>query len=362
MQLSAQTAWDVIVNSPDHTTLETAVLAAGLDGALSGTGPLTVFAPTDAAFAALPSEVLDAALADPSGLLTNVLLYHVVGAQALSTDLGDGQMITTLFGQDVTVTITGGDVFINDAQVIIADIVTDNGVVHVIDAVLVPAPPLPATVWDIIVASPDHTILEQAVTLAGLSGALSAAGPLTVFAPTDAAFGLIPTDVLNDILADPSGALTNILLYHVVGSQALSGSLMNGQSIETLQGQSVNVSISGGMVMINDADVIAADLLADNGVVHVIDAVLIPSVSVTEVTALNGSLFPNPANDILNINLSQIVDGAFYQIYDLQGRLAVEGRLNGLVNVVSVNDLTTGTYALRLVGDGLGQSYLFVKE
>ena len=135
----ATTILDVVVNSDVHNTLEAAVLAAGLQGALSGPGPLTLFAPTDAAFAALPAGTIDALLADPTGLLTQILLYHVVGASALSTDLSDGQMIATLNGADVTVTINGSGVFINNAQVIVADIIADNGVVHVIDAVLVPA-------------------------------------------------------------------------------------------------------------------------------------------------------------------------------------------------------------------------------
>jgi uncharacterized surface protein with fasciclin (FAS1) repeats len=136
----ATTILDIVVNSDVHNTLEAAVLAAGLQGALSGPGPLTLFAPTDAAFAALPAGTIDALLADPTGLLTQILLYHVVGASALSTDLSDGQVIATLNGADVTVTINGNGVFINNAQVIVADIIADNGVVHVIDAVLLPVP------------------------------------------------------------------------------------------------------------------------------------------------------------------------------------------------------------------------------
>jgi hypothetical protein len=128
----------VIVNSEDHTTLEAAVKAAELDGALSGEGPLTVFAPTDDAFAALPDGTVETLLQDPTGELAQILLYHVVGAKALSTDLSDGQMITTLQGSDLTVRISEGDVYIDDAKVILADIQTDNGVVHVIDAVIIP--------------------------------------------------------------------------------------------------------------------------------------------------------------------------------------------------------------------------------
>jgi uncharacterized surface protein with fasciclin (FAS1) repeats len=133
----SNTVVDIIVNSDDHTTLETAVVAAGLVETLSGEGPFTVFAPTDAAFAALPAGTLDAVLADID-LLTAILTYHVVGGTALSTDLADGQVVTTLNGADVTVTITADGVFVNDAQVVLADLLADNGVVHVIDAVLLP--------------------------------------------------------------------------------------------------------------------------------------------------------------------------------------------------------------------------------
>ncbi len=137
--VSAQnTVVDVIITSDIHNTLEAAVIAADLVETLSGEGPFTVFAPTDAAFADLPDGLLDDLLADPAGDLTDILLYHVLAADVRSTDLFDGQMATTINGQDVTVSINADGIFINDAQVIVADIVTDNGVVHVIDAVLVP--------------------------------------------------------------------------------------------------------------------------------------------------------------------------------------------------------------------------------
>jgi SAM-dependent methyltransferase len=122
-QLRAQqTVVDIVVNSDDHTTLEAAVIAAELADDLSGPGPFTVFAPTDAAFAALPMGTVDALLQDPTGDLANILLYHVLGQTALSTDLENGMMVQTLQGTDVTVTINGSGVFINDAQVTVADI------------------------------------------------------------------------------------------------------------------------------------------------------------------------------------------------------------------------------------------------
>jgi len=179
----AQTVVDVIVNSEDHNTLEAAVIAADLAGTLSGEGPFTVFAPTDAAFAALPAGTVEALLADPTGDLTQILLYHVIGAKVLSTDLSGGGTAPTLAGTEVTAIVNDDGVFINDAKVTVADIETDNGVVHVIDAVLLPPAPKPASVVEVVVNSEDHTTLEAAVIAAGLAETLSSEGPFTVFAP-----------------------------------------------------------------------------------------------------------------------------------------------------------------------------------
>lgn len=272
------TVVDIIVNSEDHTLLEAAVVAAGLADALSGEGPFTVFAPTDAAIVALTEALeitADELLALPN--LGDILQYHVVGAEAYSTDLSDGQEIETLLGENVTVSITADGVFINNAQVTAADVAADNGVVHVIDAVLLPPAPPTNTVVDIIVNSEDHTLLEAAVGAVGLADALSAEGPFTVFAPTDDAFTAL-TEALDvtvdELLAYP--LLPAVLQYHVVGAEAYSTDLTDGQEIETLLGEDVTVSITTDGVFINNAQVIVADLAADNGVVHVIDAVLLP--------------------------------------------------------------------------------------
>ena len=272
----AQTVVDVIVGSEDHTTLEAAVIAAGLVETLSSEGPFTVFAPTDAAFALLPEGALTTLLADPSGLLTTVLTNHVYAGSALSTDLFDGMTITTLAGTELTVTITNGMVYIGDALVSAANIETDNGVVHVIDAVLVPTIET-TTVVDVIVGSENHTTLEAAVIAAGLVETLSSEGPFTVFAPTDAAFALLPEGALTTLLADPSGLLTTVLTNHVYAGSALSTDLFDGMTITTLAGTELTVTITNGMVYIGDALVSAANIETDNGVVHVIDAVLVPA-------------------------------------------------------------------------------------
>ena len=274
-----KTVVDVIVKSPDHTTLETAVLAAGLADDLSAAGPFTVFAPTDAAIASLPAGTLDALLVNPTGELANILLYHVASGSVKSTALTNGQEIMTLQGKKVKVMINGDGVFINNAKVTVADIMADNGVVHVINAVLIP----PKTVVDVIVKSPDHTTLETAVLAAGLADDLSAAGPFTVFAPTDAAIASLPAGTLDALLVNPTGELANILLYHVASGSVKSTALTNGQEIMTLQGKKVKVMINGDGVFINNAKVTVADIMADNGVVHVINAVLIPPKTVVDV-------------------------------------------------------------------------------
>jgi uncharacterized surface protein with fasciclin (FAS1) repeats len=353
----SQTVVDVIVNSPDHNTLEVAVIAAELADDLSGPGPFTVFAPTDAAFAALPAGVVDALLVDPTGDLAQILLYHVVSGTALSTSLTDGQTITTLQGEDITVTIGMNGVMINNATV--ADITATNGVVHVIDAVLLPPAPQPTTtVVDVIVNSDVHNTLEAAVVAAGLVETLSGTGPFTVFAPTDAAFEALPAGTVETLLADPTGALTQILLYHVVGAQALSTDLTNGQTVATLQGQTVTVTINAEGVFINNAQVTVADIVTDNGVIHVIDAVLVPqqpnSVSNTETVRLN---IPNPVMENINIPST---GNSNVQIFTTSGQVVYSQNFNGSIDIDTRN-LTSGIYLLQVEAENFNGVTKIVK-
>jgi len=356
------TILDIIVNSPVHTTLETAVNAAGLADDLSGTGPFTVFAPTDAAFSALPATLIAQLLADPTGQLAQILLYHVVAAEAPSSSLSNGQIITTLQGEDVTVTINAEGVFINDAQVTTVDIMADNGIVHVIDAVLSPPPPPTNTILDIIVNSPDHNTLELAVNAAGLADDLSGTGPFTVFAPTDAAFSALPPALITELLADPTGQLAQILLYHVVAGEAPSSSLSNGQTVTTLQGDDVTVSITNGSVFINDAQVIVADIMADNGIVHVINAVLTLSSSVNESNMQSALVYPNPATEMLNVNMTGVMGSTQFEIYSVTGKLMSTGSLNGMTNSISLETLSQGMYQLKLTNGAECVSHSFMKN
>ena len=341
------TVADIIANSPDHTVLAAVLDSTDLDVALSGTGPFTVFAPTDAAFDAVDPMTLISLLLDNEAL-SAILTYHVAGDSVMSTDLSDGQVITTLNGGDVTVSIMDGTVMINDATVIVADLVGANGVVHVIDAVLLPPAPQPATVVEIIVNSPDHTVLETAVIAAGLDDDLSGEGPFTVFAPTDAAFAALPAGALEGLLADPTGALADLLLYHVAGAAALSTDLSDGQLVTTLQGGDVEVTIDGMGVMINNANVIVADLVADNGVVHVIDAALSLPTGVESVNLSDlFEVYPNPTTDLLRWN-GIAVDRI--QVLDAQGRVRMD--TTNPSNSIDLSTLESGVFMVVIEAEG----------
>jgi len=286
------TVVDVIVNSEDHNTLEAAVLAAGLDGTLSGEGPFTVFAPTDAAFSALGTETIDALLADPQGALTDVLTNHVVAGVADGSNITDGTAISSLLGQTLTFSVNDGNLLINDVLITAADIKTDNGVVHVIDAVLVPALSINrvnGTIMDVVSSSPVHTQLNSLITAAGLDDDLSGEGPFTLFAPTDDAVAALPEEVVSALLADPTGALADVLLYHAVSGVAASSVLSDGVQFSNLAGANLTVSASDDGIFINDAQVTVADIFTDNGVVHVIDAVIVPPMAMTVLDIINNS-------------------------------------------------------------------------
>ena len=206
--------------------------------------------------------------------LTNILKHHVVSDSIMSSTLTNGQTETTLLGTDVTVTITANGVFIDNALVTVADQVADNGVVHIIDAVLLP--PTPNTVYDVVVGSTNHTTLKTAIDACSLDVVLSGPGPFTLFAPTDAAFNLLPAGTVTALLNDIP-QLTDILLHHVISDSIMSSTLTNGQTETTLLGTDVTVTITANGVFIDNALVTVADQIADNGVVHIIDAVLLPN-------------------------------------------------------------------------------------
>jgi len=272
-----QSIYEIASSVPEFSTLTAAVDAAGLDGVLSGDGTFTTFAPPNAAFDALPDGVV-AKLLEPEWIyhLQDMLTHHVLGSEVRSTDLSDGLEAETLNGETIVINLDPPRVDEN-AEILIdaglVDVEASNGVIHGVSNVLLPTSAT-SNIVDIAASNPDFSTLVAAVKAAGLVDALSGDGPLTVFAPTNAAFDALPEGTVEALLADIT-KLTEILTYHVVAGNAHSTTLAAGP-VETLNGASVEISTTDGGVMVNDANVVAADILANNGIIHVLDAVILP--------------------------------------------------------------------------------------
>jgi len=265
----------------DFSILVEAVVAAGLDDDLAGTGPFTVFAPTNTAFAALLTDLgitKEQLLANPD--LAKVLLYHVVSGKVMSANLVDDMEAATLQGEKLAIDLTPTPPTVNGSKITTVDIEATNGVIHVIDKVLVPkafGAPSP-TVVEIALSNPDFSVLVAALQKANLVDALQGDGPFTVFAPTNAAFTAL-LDALDitaeELLAQPD--LTKVLLHHVVSGKVMSGALTDGLVATTLNSDSLTFNLSGTPPKVDNASIVAVDIEAGNGVIHVIDSVLVPA-------------------------------------------------------------------------------------
>lgn len=257
-------------------TLLAAAKAAGLAETLSIGGPFTVFAPTDAAFAKLPEGTVEALLADPEKL-KGILLYHVVNGTVTSDAVVKLDSAKTLQGQNVTVKVEDGKVRINNATVTAADVRASNGVIHVIDTVILPPAAPSKNIVEVAVGAGSFSILVDAVTAADLAATLSGEGPFTVFAPTDEAFAKLPPGTVQNLLKpENKEKLTSILLHHVVAGKVEAKDVVGLSEATLLSGKKLPIAVSEEGVRIGTAKVIATDVAASNGVIHVIDTVLIP--------------------------------------------------------------------------------------
>jgi uncharacterized surface protein with fasciclin (FAS1) repeats len=276
---------EVAQRDPGFSILAEAVVAADLASTLSGPGPFTVFAPTDAAFAALLTElgVTKTQLLADKTLLRSVLQYHVLGAKVNRADVPLGKSVTPLAGGIFKVDAVGSNLVITDgrnrtSRITATDVMATNGVVHVVDKVLLPAN---RTVVETAQVLPDFSILVEAVVAADLTATLNGTGPFTVFAPTNAAFAKLLTELgvtKAQLLADKP-LLTKVLTYHVVTGRVLKADVPVGTAIATVQGNTFTVDASLAITDRNarKAAITATDVLARNGVIHVIDTVILPT-------------------------------------------------------------------------------------
>jgi len=260
------------VAAGSFTKLAAALDAAGLTAALKGSGPFTVFAPSDAAFAAFEAANPGVLASLSKDQLAAILKYHVVTAKVEAKDLVSGSLVETLNGARVAVDLSSGAV-VAGSKVTQADVMASNGVIHVIDRIMIPpSKDIVATA----VAAGTFTKLAAALVATGLDKTLQGAGPFTVFAPTDQAFAAFETQNPGVIASLTTAQLSNVLLYHVVSGWNAAADLKDGASVNTaLTGKSLKVSTTAG-VKVNDAKVTTANIVTTNGVIHVIDAVLVP--------------------------------------------------------------------------------------
>jgi uncharacterized surface protein with fasciclin (FAS1) repeats len=269
---------------PRFSILVEAVVAVDLVGTLSGTGPFTVLAPTNDAFAALLTElgVTKAQLLADKPLLTSVLTYHVLPAKVAKAAVPAGNAISTVQGGIFKVDAVGADLIVTDgrnrkSKIVVTDLEASNGLIHAIDKVLLPAD---RNIVETAQATPALSILVEAVLAANLQGALSAAGPLTVFAPTNDAFAALLAElgVTKAQLLANTPLLTKVLTYHVLNGRVLKADVPVGPAIATLQGETFTVDATLAITdqRARKAAITATDVLTSNGVVHVIDKVILP--------------------------------------------------------------------------------------
>ena len=257
-----------------HNSLVSAVVQAELLETLQGTGPFTLFAPTDQAFADAGIDL--AALDTPEGkqTLTDILLYHVVAGNVPSTALSECMTAEAVNGQSLSFTV-GDSVMVNDATVSIADVNTSNGVIHVIDTVLMPTD-TPNDIPRTAQCTGVHNSLVSAVVQAGLLETLQGTGPFTVFAPTDQAFADAGIDLAALDTPEGKATLSDILLYHVLDSAVPAANVSDCMTATAVNGHPLAFSV-GASVTVNGATVTATDVPTSNGLIHVIDKVLMPT-------------------------------------------------------------------------------------
>lgn len=270
----APTVTELVVNDPNFSILEAAVVKAGLADALSTTNPITVFAPNNAAFNA--SGITESVIASlPVATVDSILKYHVLGAFVPSSNVPASDAVTTLLGTRLFASRNTNGVFVNGLRVSPADIEARNGVVHVIERVLIPPT---QTIAGIATSDTTFSILVAAVVRLGLVPTLSGPGKFTVFAPTNAAFRAAG---ITDVNAVPLATLDAVVRYHVLTTNVFASDLTSGARVPSLQGGQLEVNVSPARVKIATStqpfsNIAVANITATNGVIHVIDRVMLP--------------------------------------------------------------------------------------
>ena len=268
---------EVAAAAGQFNTLLAAAKAADLAGTLSGKGPFTVFAPTDAAFEKLGKETIaDLLKPENKQKLASILTYHVVGSKMDAAAVTKQKAIATLQGGELSVAVEDGKVRIGTATVVSADIMASNGVIHVVDTVLLP--PATPNIVEVAQKAGKFGTLLKAATAAGLADTLAKGGPFTVFAPTDEAFAALGDAAIADLLKpENKQKLAMILKHHIVSGKVMAADAMKLDEAKTIAESTLSLKRDGKTLMVGGAKVVKADVMASNGVIHVVDAVILPA-------------------------------------------------------------------------------------
>jgi len=271
----ADTIVETAVDAGQFKTLTAALKAANLVDTLNGPGPFTVFAPTDEAFSKLPANtVADLLKPENRQKLADILTYHVIPGKVPAKEVIKQRGAIAVNGQRVDIRFDEEGLKVDGAKVLTTDILCDNGVIHVIDTVILPGK---ATIPEIAKDSGTFEILLAAAKAAGLADVLGSTGPFTVFAPTDEAFEKLPKGTVEMLLKpENKSKLVDILKYHVIPGRVYSERVLESKALKTLQGSPASVSLKDGSPRIEQAKILKTDIDATNGVIHVIDSVIIP--------------------------------------------------------------------------------------
>ncbi|NQU47262.1 MAG: fasciclin domain-containing protein [Planctomycetes bacterium] len=271
----AQNIVETAVSAGQFKTLVAALGAGSLDGVLQGDGPFTVFAPTDAAFSALPEGTVKTLLLPKNkAMLQSILKYHVVSGDLRAKQVVGSAWLTSLQGQRINIVSSDTKVTAGGAQIVKANIECSNGVIHVIDRVI-----LPTTEDLVAVAMADGSFktLAAALQAASLVETLRGEGPFTVFAPTDQAFAKLPQGTIAMLLKPENKAkLAAVLTNHLVPGRIMLNQALQAGTATTIQGGLLPVYYKDGAAMIGESKILQANIEAKNGVIHVIDRVLLP--------------------------------------------------------------------------------------
>jgi uncharacterized surface protein with fasciclin (FAS1) repeats len=285
-----------------HDSLVAALTQADLVTTLQGTGPFTVFAPTDQAFADAGIDLTTFDTDEENATLVDILTYHVVSGKVMSTDLTDGMEAAALNQDTLTFSVSSSEVKVNDAVVTLADVESSNGVIHVIDKVLMPpADPVYVDIPATAQSTGVHTALVAALSQANLVATLQGEGPFTVFAPTDQAFTDAGIDLSTFDTPEENATLADILLYHVYAGAVPASAVTDGLAVTMANGDKASFTVgTDGSVSVGDATVTGADVQTSNGIIHVIDKVLMPPAGDICYTMVSHTIVPGATNLICN--------------------------------------------------------------